>query len=270
MAAAFLLERARPALVDCGTTASIPALRAGLAAHGVRVTDLRDLVLTHVHLDHAGAAGALVAENPSLNVHVSALGASHLANPRRLEASARRVFGGDFERLCGAIAPVPRRNLVVVESSAAGLEAFPTPGHAVHHLSFLDEDGGCYVGDAVGIRLPPSRYLVPGTPPPDIDLEAYAVSFDRISERRPARLGLTHFGIADDPREHLDLMRLRLGEWSDAVRAGMSEAEFVAAGEAELAGLDPAAAAAIAASSPFAVSHAGLCRYWEGRAASGS
>lgn len=265
VAAAFLVAGPEPTLVDCGTTASLPHVRAALADRGLRLGDIRHLLVTHVHLDHSGAAGAIVAEHPGLRVHVSEAGARHLVAPERLERSAQQVFGADFDRICGAIAPVPRANIEIVSDRAAGWEAFPTPGHAVHHLSFLAPDGTCYVGDAVGIRIPPSRYVVPGTPPPDIDLDAYEASFAAIDARRPARLALTHFGIADDPDEHLALMRERLGAWAEAVRRGVTEKEFVAAGEAELAGLDPETARAIGASSPFAHSYAGLRRYWSRR-----
>ena len=179
VAAAFLLEHPEPMLVDCGATASLPALRRALAARGVAVADLRHLLLTHVHLDHAGAAGTLVAENPALQVHVSAAGAPHLVAPERLERSARQVFGAAFDRSCGAIAPVPSANVRIAGDRAAGLAAFPTPGHAVHHVSYLDDAGTCFAGDVAGIRLPPAPYLIPGTPPPDVDLDAYASSLRR-------------------------------------------------------------------------------------------
>lgn len=272
--AAYLLdELPEPVLIDCGTTASLPALTAALAARGLALTDVCHLLLTHAHLDHAGAAGALVAAHPELRVHVSELGARHLIAPERLERSARRLFGAQFERICGALVPVPEAAVEVIaggpDAQAAGLAAFPTPGHAIHHVSYLDADGSCYVGDVTGVRIAPHRYLLPGTPPPDIDAGAYERSFQRIEGRRPARLCLSHYGVVEDPAEHLALMRARLADWIEQVRRGVGETAFVAAGEAELALLDPAVAEPIAITSPFRSSYAGLRRYWDTREGAG-
>ena len=183
--ASYLHTGPEPALVDCGPASCLETLRAGLAEHGLEVGDLRHLVLTHIHLDHAGAAGSLVRENPGLAVHVSEIGAPHLVEPERLERSARRLYGEDFDRLWGPLLPVPAENVNVVGDRVLDFEAFPTPGHASHHVSFLAPDGSCLVGDAAGVRIPPSRWLAPVSPPPDIDVEAWESTLDAIEERRP-------------------------------------------------------------------------------------
>ena len=203
----YLLAGEEPTLVDCGPASCLEALRAGLAVHGLAVGDLRHLLLTHVHLDHAGAAGSLVAEHPGLLVHVSEIGAPHLVDPTRLERSARRLYGDDFDRLWGELRPVPQENVRVVGDSVLGLEAFPTPGHASHHVSYLAADGTCFAGDATGVVSPPARHVAPVSPPPDIDLEAWEETLDAIGDRGPSRLCLPHFGVVDDPAPHLEEVR---------------------------------------------------------------
>jgi glyoxylase-like metal-dependent hydrolase (beta-lactamase superfamily II) len=261
----YLVDRWGPTLVDCGPVSCLPRLESTLASHGVALEDLTHLLLTHVHLDHAGAAGELVARNPGLRVHVSERGARHLTEPERLERSARRVFGADFDRLWGSLTPVPASNLDVVGTHAAGLECFATPGHAVHHTAFMTADGTCFTGDATGVRIAPTPYLAPATPPPDIDLEAYESSLTQIEARHPRRLCLSHFGIVDDPAVHLARMRDSLRRWSGWVRDGATEGEFVAAATAELAGLEASVVTALQAAAPFPPSYAGLRRYWAKR-----
>jgi glyoxylase-like metal-dependent hydrolase (beta-lactamase superfamily II) len=263
--ASYLHVGPGPALVDCGPASCLETLRAGLAEHGLEVGDLRHLVLTHIHLDHAGAAGSLVRENPGLVVHVSEIGAPHLVEPERLERSARRLYGEDFDRLWGPLLPVPAENVNVVGDRVLDFEAFPTPGHASHHVSFLAPDGSCLVGDAAGVRIPPSRWLAPVSPPPDIDVEAWETTLDAIAERGPARLLLPHFGVADDPERHLADMRAALRTWAERAREG-SEEEFVRAAEADLlAEADPETAAVFQQAGPFWQSYAGLRRYWDKR-----
>jgi glyoxylase-like metal-dependent hydrolase (beta-lactamase superfamily II) len=267
--ASYLLGGDEPAIVDCGPTTCVAALEAGLARRGLAVGDLRHLVLTHIHLDHGGAAGVLVRMNPSLTVHVSEVGAPHLLDPSRLERSARRLYGDDFDRLWGELAPVPEENLRVAGERVLDLRAFRTPGHASHHVSYLAPDGACYSGDATGVRIPPATYLAPVAPPPDIDLEAWRSSLDAIEERRPERLCLPHFGVIDDPSSHIAEMRARLDVWSERVRDGASKDEFVALAERELAEAvpDDEFAESYRSAAPFWQSHAGLARYWEKRAA---
>jgi glyoxylase-like metal-dependent hydrolase (beta-lactamase superfamily II) len=257
--AAYLIPGPEPALIDCGPASCLPALERGLADRGLSLSDLRHVFLTHIHLDHAGAAGALVAANPSLQVHVSSVGAPHLLDPGRLEHSALRLFGSDFDRLWGRITRVPAANLRVLGTRELGFECFATPGHAIHHVSFLDRQGNCFTGDVTGVRIAPSRYVAPATPPPDIDLPAYARSLAAIEARQPDRLCLSHFGIFEDVRGHLARMRSGLVRWSDWVRDGATEHEFVAAARREL---DPAVADTIETTAPFEPSYAGLKRYW--------
>lgn len=224
-----------PALFDCGPASTVETLKAGLAERGLQLTDVRHLLLSHIHLDHAGAAGVLVREHPALQVHVSEIGAPHLIEPERLERSARRLYGDTFDTLWGELAPVPRKNVNVVGNRVAGLECFPTPGHAAHHVSYLDRDGMLYAGDAAGVRIQPGRYVMPPTPPPDIDVEAWERTLDEMERRSPERLALIHFGVADDPARHLAELRLELLDWAEFVLGGASEDEFVAYCRTELA-----------------------------------
>jgi glyoxylase-like metal-dependent hydrolase (beta-lactamase superfamily II) len=264
--ASYLLSGEEPALVDCGPASCLEALRAGLRERGLAVGDLGHLLLTHIHLDHAGAAGTLVREHPGLRVHVSAVGAPHLVDPSRLERSARRLYGDDFDRLWGELVPVPQENVLVAGDRMLGLETFPTPGHASHHISFLDEEGTCYSGDATGVRIPPSRYLAPVSPPPDIDLEAWEETLDALAARRPARLCLPHFGVVDEPEAHVEQVRSRLRTWAARVRAGMDGDEWVRVAEAELAAeADAETAAVFRQAGPLWQSYAGLRRYWDRR-----
>jgi glyoxylase-like metal-dependent hydrolase (beta-lactamase superfamily II) len=196
------------AIVDPGPERRIETLLAGLS------DEPRALLLTHIHLDHAGAAGALVERFPKLAVWVHANGAPHLADPTRLLASARRIYGDELEDLWGRVVPVPEENLrVLVGGEAVGvagreLDVVYTPGHASHHVVYFDRsDGTAFVGDVAGVRIPPSDFVRPPTPPPDIDVERWLESIDVVDARRPARLALTHFGMVDDPEPHLERVR---------------------------------------------------------------
>ena len=251
------------ALNDCGPTTCVPELKARLAARGLALTDVQHLLLSHIHLDHAGAAGVLVREHPELQVHVSEIGAPHLVDPSRLEASARRLYGDEFDTLWGELAPVPERNVVVADTEVVGLECFPSPGHASHHVCYLDGEGTLYAGDAAGVRILPSSFVLPPTPPPEVDLEAWAATLDEIERRSPERLALIHFGVAEDPQRHLGELRRRLGDWSERVRDGASEEQFEELAAADLGADQEAYRQAM----PFWQSYAGLKRYWEKRAA---
>ena len=174
-------------------------------------------------------------EHPSLQVHVSEIGAPHLVEPERLERSARRLYGDAFDALWGELAPVPSDNVRIVGDQVLGLACFPTQGHASHHVSYLDRDGTLYAGDAAGVRIQPGRVVLPPTPPPEFDLDAWQRTLEELERRDPQRLALIHFGVADDPRRHLAELRLELYDWADFVRGGASEDEFVAYVRAELA-----------------------------------
>jgi glyoxylase-like metal-dependent hydrolase (beta-lactamase superfamily II) len=255
---AYLLETEDgPALFDCGPTSCAEELKAGLRGRGLALHDLHHLLLSHIHLDHAGAAGVLVRQHPALQVHVSEIGAPHLIDPARLEASARRLYGDLFDELWGELAPVPRDNVHIAGASVLGLQCFPTPGHASHHICFLDEDGTLYAGDAAGVRIQPHTTVLPPTPPPDFDLDAWLRTIDEIAHRGPARLALVHFGVAEDVDRHLDELRTHLVEWVG--REGVTEEEFTESVSSDVdSGFEEYARAM-----PFWQSYAGLKRYWE-------
>jgi glyoxylase-like metal-dependent hydrolase (beta-lactamase superfamily II) len=250
-----------PALFDCGPTTGIRSLKAGLGRHELALTDVRHLLLSHIHLDHAGAAGALVREHPALQVHVSEVGAPHLVDPSRLERSARRLYGDMFDELWGEPVPVPERNVHPVGARTVGCETFPTTGHASHHVSYLTPDGTLLAGDAAGVRIQPDDYVAPPTPPPEFDLAAWKRTLDEIERRQPRRLALIHFGIVDDPLLHLEQLRGRLEAWT---ADELPEAEWIAKREDELAAhsRDPAA---YGQAMPLWQSYAGLRRYWDKR-----
>ena len=253
-----------PALFDCGPATCVDALKAGLAERGLELRDVRHLLLSHIHLDHAGATGVLVREHPGLQVHVSEVGAPHLLDPFRLEASARRLYGDSFDRQWGELAPVPEENVHVVGEHVLGLECFPTLGHASHHVSFLHGDGTLYAGDAAGVRVQPGHTVLAPTPPPDVDVEAWKRTIAEIERREPARLALVHFGVVDDVTHHLAELELNLLDWAESVEGGASEEEFCAYARAELedAGED---VAAWEQAMPFWQSYAGLKRWADKR-----
>jgi glyoxylase-like metal-dependent hydrolase (beta-lactamase superfamily II) len=264
--AAYPLETSDgPALFDCGPSTCVDRLKAGLAEHGLALTDVRHLLLSHIHPDHAGAAGTLVREHPHLQVHVSEIGAPHLVDPSRLERSARRLWGESFDALWGSIEPVPVENIREVGDRVVGLECFPTPGHASHHVSYLDGDGTLYAGDAVGVRIQPARHILPQAPPPEVNLEAWNKTLDEIEMRAPERLAIIHFGVADDTNDHLSRMRDELRLWAERVAEGMAEEEFVGICRAELETQAQADLEAYEKAAPLWQSYLGLKRYWDKR-----
>jgi glyoxylase-like metal-dependent hydrolase (beta-lactamase superfamily II) len=258
----YLLETEDgPALQDCGPSTCIPSLKERLAERGLALTDLRHLLLSHIHLDHAGAAGVLVREHPGLQVHVSEIGAPHVVDPSRLEASARRLYEEEFDSLWGELAPVPEQNVHVVGEKVLGLDCFPSPGHAAHHVCYLDGEGTLYAGDAAGVRIMPDRHIWPVSPPPEVDLDAWERTIDELELRAPERLALIHFGVVDQPRDHLRRLRRQLRLWGQRVRQGMDEDEFVEAARADLEEADEATYYERAA--PLWQSFRGLRRYWD-------
>ncbi|MGB8477029.1 MAG: MBL fold metallo-hydrolase [Candidatus Acidiferrum sp.] len=248
--AAVLLESAgHRALLDPGPASTLPALRNQLYARGIGVSDLNAILLTHIHLDHAGATGALIKENPNLEVYVHKAGMMHLADPSKLLASAERLWPGELGRLFGETLPVPFANLRMLQGSetlALGsrkLEVVHTPGHASHHVSYFDSsDGTAFVGDTAGFHIEGEPYVVPLAPPPDIDLEAWESSLEAVAARRPARLFLTHFGYSNDPAAHIAEYRRNLRRWAalaaEILRSTPDERaaleEFVSAATAEI------------------------------------
>jgi glyoxylase-like metal-dependent hydrolase (beta-lactamase superfamily II) len=248
------------ALHDCGPATTLDRLEEALRELDVELTDVRHLLLSHIHFDHAGAAGALVRRHPKLTVWVSEIGAPHLVDPSRLEASAQRLYGEDFDRFWKELVPIPEGNIRIATGDAVGWEAFSTPGHAKHHVSYF-RDGVLLAGDVCGIRLQPATYLLPPTPPPDIDVEAWHASLDEIAKREPECLALIHFGVESDAPDHIGRLHEALDQWAGWVRDGMPEDEFVRrAGEPAAADLEVHDATDI-----LAQSWLGLKRYWDKR-----
>lgn len=251
-------------LIDPGPTSSLGNWVESLEA------EPRALLLTHIHLDHAGGSGALVRRWPDLPVYVHERGAPHMADPAKLLASAERLYGEEMERLWGEVVPVPEANLhaLVGDEQVLGFEVAYTPGHASHHVSYFHPDRGrAFVGDTAAVRIPPAGYVLPPTPPPDIDLEAWERSLDLIEAWSPSSLGLTHFGEVADPASHIELVRTRLREQAERART-MSAEEFerLLTDEVEREA-GPEAAASMLQAVPPSQQHAGLNRYWTKRAA---
>ena len=219
----YLLEgNGELALVDSGPTSCLPTLKKFLAARGLTLADISALLLTHIHFDHAGAAGSIARENPKLRVYVHEIGAKHLKDPSRLLKSATRLYGDALQQMFGEFLPVPEENIHALAGGesirAAGreIEVAYTPGHATHHVSYFDQStGGAFTGDTTGMRLPGYKIVAPLTPPPDIDLAAFTESFAEIERRKPTQLLLPHFGAYNNVSEHLQATREILYAWTE-------------------------------------------------------
>lgn len=212
-------------LIDCGPATTLETLVAGLGDWRPRA-----LLLTHIHFDHAGAAGELVRRWPDLEVVVHRRGARHLVDPARLEASARRVFGAEFDHRFGPLTPIPEANVHVVDGGEVvhGLQVLATPGHAVHHVSFLQGDSGrTWVGDVAGVRFRAGEPLLPPTPPPDVSIDDWVSSLRTLQELAPSWLGLPHFGEVTEPAAFLVLAEDELRAHTDAAER-LDEPGYVA------------------------------------------
>lgn len=251
-----------PALFDCGPATCLDALKQGLAARGLALRDLRHLLLSHIHLDHAGAAGSLVREHPGLQVHVSEIGARHVVDPSRLEASARRLYGEAFDVLWGELAPVPAANVHVVGERVLGFDCFAAPGHASHHVCYLDAGGTLWAGDATGVRIEPGSYVLPVCPPPDLDVEAWNRTIDEIERRTPQRLALIHFGVFEDVAAHLGRLREELARYAEIGSRDVGVDEFVAEAQAGIPSEERDLYEHVA---PLAQCYLGMRRYWDTR-----
>lgn len=214
------------ALLDPGPASTLPALREQLAQHGLLISDLHAILLTHIHLDHAGATGALVRENPRLRVYVHSRGLPHLLDPSKLLRSASVLYGEEMGRLFGDFLPVPSSNLYPLEGgellqfSSRRLQVLYTPGHAHHHVTYFDQtEGVAFVGDTAGISVNGHPFILPATPPPDISIELWDASLDVIAGLHPRRLFLTHFSFSDNPALHIASYRERLHRWRDLTAA---------------------------------------------------
>jgi len=230
IASALLRSGDAVALVDPGPSSTIPHLREQLSVHGLRISDLDALFLTHIHLDHAGASGSLVRENPQLRIYVHSRGAPHMADPTKLLDSARRLYGDTMQRLYGEFLAVPQFNLNILEGGetlsfgSRQLQVVYTPGHASHHVTYFDaSDGVAFVGDTAGIAIEGHPYILPATPPPDINLELWNTSLDAIAALEPKRLFLTHFGFSHHPARHIASYRERLLRWSELAAKILAE-----------------------------------------------
>jgi glyoxylase-like metal-dependent hydrolase (beta-lactamase superfamily II) len=231
IATAVLHGAAGVALIDPGPATTLDHLRLSLRRKSMAIADVRQILLTHIHLDHAGATGALVRENPAIDVFVHERGAPHMIDPSKLLASATRLYGADMDRLWGDFLPVPAARVRVlkgeerIRAGGRDLEVAYTPGHASHHVSYFDPSSRiAFVGDTAGVRRPGRDYVMPPTPPPDIDLDAWAISEDRILAWEPDTLFLTHFGPFHAPRLHFQEMMDRLARWSHIVRRLLADA----------------------------------------------
>ena len=225
--AGYLIRGERPALIETGTALSAPTVVKALAALGIEAADLATVVVTHIHLDHAGGVGDIARAYPSATVVVHERGARHLADPSRLVASARRVFGDQMDALFGELLPTDAERLQVIsdegEVDLGGgrrLTAFHSPGHASHHLGLIDSlTGDLYTGDAAGIYIPETADVRPATPPPDFDLELALNSIDRFRAMSPQRLLFSHYGPVTDADDVLARSAQELVSWVSAVRA---------------------------------------------------
>jgi glyoxylase-like metal-dependent hydrolase (beta-lactamase superfamily II) len=281
-ASALLESDGHVALVDPGPASTLETLRAELKTRGIELRDLNALLLTHIHLDHAGASGTIIRENPELPVYVHQNGAPHLIDPSKLLASAGRLWGDDLPRLFGNTLPVPKENLRILSGGETldlggrKIEVAYTPGHASHHVSYFDaEEGTAFVGDTAGIRIENGPYIMPATPPPDIDLTLWDGSFATILARRPEKLFLTHYGFAENPEEHIAIFRERLHAWAGMAGKVMQSAtsdaeavqEFMTVARADIAqNLPPDETEQYAFTAGLDLSFLGLARHLRKRA----
>jgi len=282
IATAVLKSSAGVALVDPGPSSTLDGLVKALGAQGITVRDVRQILLTHIHLDHAGATGSLLQSNAEIEVFVHERGARHLIDPSKLIASATRLYGEDMDRLWGAVLPVPAARVKalyggeVLSAGGREFEVAPTPGHALHHVSYFDRSSGvAFVGDTAGIRRGNGSYIMPPTPPPDIDLEAWRVSADRILAWEPDTLFLTHFGPSRGARTHFHQLFERLDVWSGLVRRLLADASiddqererrFVEEGRQDIRRtVGEAEAEQYSRAGRLDYSWQGLARYWRSR-----
>ena len=223
----YWIDGPESAIVDPGPSTSLDGLLDGLADLGVALTDIRHVLLTHVHLDHAGGAGHLVARAPHLQVHIHADGAPHMADPERLVASTRRSFGEAHDRLWGDVMPIPTEHIRPWEPAGRlpvpGVRALATPGHISHHVSYLVEAAGTLVaGDAMGVILAPGAPTHPPTPPPGVDVSAWLETLVGLQAIDPDHFGVSHFGMHDGFADRISEMQKRLSDFRDRVEAAMT------------------------------------------------
>ena len=222
----YLIRASKPCLVETGTARSAPIVVEQLGRLGIGPADLATIVVTHIHLDHAGGVGDLAAAFPNAQVVVQEKGARHLADPSRLVASAHRVFGEAMDRLFGDLLPTDAARIVSIAERGSvdlgdgrSLAAFHNPGHASHHIGLVDSaTGDLYTGDAAGVDVPETADVRPATPPPDFNLDLTLSSLAAMREVQPTRLLFSHFGPVTQIEETLDASVDELHAWVAAVR----------------------------------------------------
>lgn len=267
------------ALVDPGPASTLGTLRQRLGAAGIDLKDVTALLITHIHLDHAGATGVLLREYPAIRVYVHEAGAPHMIDPSKLLASATRLYGSEMDRLWGEVLPVPASALTVlrggerIEAGGRPFDVAYTPGHASHHVSYFNADTGiAFVGDTAGIRLTPREYVLPPTPPPDIDLEAWDRSLAQYEAWRPETLFLTHFGPSGPVGAHIAELREHTALMAGLVKQSLARDGSDDARESwavdqirlELTRrLGPQDASAYETAGRLDLSYRGLARYWK-------
>jgi glyoxylase-like metal-dependent hydrolase (beta-lactamase superfamily II) len=249
-------------IVDPGPSSCLETLLAQLEQ------EPRALLLTHIHLDHAGASGSLVERFPMLRVYVHEAGAPHLVDPERLLESAGRLYGDDLHRLWGEVLPVPGEKVTALGGGEEieGFRVAYAPGHASHHVVYLHAStGDAYVGDVAGVRIPPHEFTVAPTPPPDIDVEAWERSLQTVATWRPGRLCLTYFGVVEEVDEQLQRVSERLRAHAERTRWGDRE-RFLDGVEREIdSAVDSEAAKRLRQAAPPDQMWLGLERYWRKR-----
>jgi glyoxylase-like metal-dependent hydrolase (beta-lactamase superfamily II) len=234
--AGYLIEGENPVLVETGSQSSVPVLLARLEALGLGPEDLAGVVVTHIHLDHAGGVGDVARAFPKATIYVHEKGARHLVDPTKLVDSAARVYGPLLDTLYGRLDPTPAERIHVLEDGEAipvsptrSLIAVDSPGHAKHHVALHDTlSGVLFAGDAVGVKLPDAGVLRPSTPPPDFDLSLALHSLHRFAERRPTGLALAHYGLLVDPLDVLDEADGTLRAWAQVAESAFRNGEDVA------------------------------------------
>lgn len=249
--AGYLIEGPEPVLVETGSRSSVPTVLAALGALGLGPQDLAGVVVTHVHLDHAGGVGDVAAAFPKATVYVHEKGARHLADPTRLVASSARVYGDLLDELYGRLEPTPADRIHVLadgEEIRVGpghtLTTVDSPGHAKHHLALHDSESGLlFAGDAVGVRLPDAGVLRPATPPPDFDLDQALHSLQRFAARQPAGIALAHYGLVSNAEAVLGEAAETLRSWAEVAEKAWREDQDIAAAleaafAADTSGLD--------------------------------
>lgn len=276
--AGYLIDAPRPALIECGPALSIQHVIEALQSLGMDADDLAYLVVSHIHLDHAGGAGDVLKAFPKAKVVVSEVGARHLSEPERLNASSRLVYGDLMDSVYGDCTPIPAERVMGVADGdmldlggGRKLDLLYTPGHAKHHIAAFDPDHGhLFVGDSVGVKMPGMAKIRPATPPPDFDLVLATRTLSRYKAMNPTTVFLAHYGAVDPPQDALDEATERLAEWMTVAEGAYREhseldhiAETLAARYGEEMPTDPEQARPVQLLSGFRSNAMGMLRYFQ-------